>query len=429
MKSTVSNTLRWLPLLIAALALILIWQRYSGPADWRLQINLHRSAASDTTPRFNSAFVSSATDLFVHSASVAALQDGRLLSTWFGGSREGAADVNIYAAFYDPNTGQWGDNFILASRDSTREAVGRTIRKLGNPVVSQAPDGKLWLFYVSVSLGGWAGSAINASYSTDAGATWSTPARLVTSPFTNISTLVKAGPIFYSDGSLGLPVYHEFLGKFAELLRLDPQGVVVDKVRISHGKHSLQPVIVAASENQATALMRYAGGHPKRMLASYSDNGGKSWPVPQKTAQANPNSALTALRLDDGSLLGVMNNSNEGRYRLDLMRSVDEGQTWQLLKDLEGHAQFSGHKVPLAEYKPLLQDDFSRSAGAKMASSWQVFGAKLDDRVCEDDLCRFIYDYPFMLRADDGMFQLVYTWNKSFIKHLSFNQAWLDTLP
>jgi hypothetical protein len=64
-----------------------------------------------------------------------------------------------------------------------------------------------------------------------------------------------------------------------------------------------------------------------------------------------------------------------------------------------------------------------------MASSWQVFGAKLDDRVCEDDLCRFIYDYPFMLRADDGMFQLVYTWNKSFIKHLSFNQAWLDTLP
>ncbi|WP_206323709.1 exo-alpha-sialidase, partial [Pseudomonas viridiflava] len=95
---------------------------------------------------------------------------------------------------------------------------GKYIRKLGNPVIALAPDKRLWLFYVSVSVGGWAGSTVNAMVSSDMGANWSPPRQLVTSPFLNISTLVRAAPVFHADGSIGLPVYHEFLGKFAEYL-------------------------------------------------------------------------------------------------------------------------------------------------------------------------------------------------------------------
>jgi predicted neuraminidase len=419
---------KFLPLLLLVPALLLIWRQQPQDIDWRMAVSSYPAADISAAPLLRSDFASVATDLFVHAASVTELDDGRLLSAWFGGSREGASDVNIYGAFFDPATQLWGDNQILASRASTHQAMGRTIRKLGNPVVSQAPDGKLWLFYVSVSLGGWAGSAINASYSNDGGASWTTPTRLITSPFANISTLVKGAPVYYQDGSIGLPVYHEFLGKFAELLRLDADGRVVDKARISHGKHSLQPVVVPSNPNQAVALMRYAGSAPKRAMLSRTETGGQYWPVPHKTTQANPNSALSAVRLEDGSILAVMNDLDDGRHRMGLLRSVDDGENWQLLARLEGDEEYDGTKLPRAEYTPMIEQDFIDSGGPVADTRWQSYSERLDKRVCDDDMCRFIYDYPFLIRGKDGTFHLVYTWNKSFIKHLQFNRTWLDTL-
>lgn len=414
-----------LPLLVTAVALVALWQEQPVTA-WSLADQVV-SVADDaaTTPRMRCNFASSAPGRFVHAASIAALPDGRLLASWFGGSREGARDVKIYGAWFHPQQGDWGAEQVLASRPGTEQAVQRTIRKLGNPVVSQAPDGKLWLFYVSVSVGGWAGSAINATYSQDGGLSWSMPRRLITSPFLNISTLVKGTPIFYRDGSIGLPVYHEFLGKFAELLRLSGDGQVLDKIRISHGKHSLQPVIVPADKDNATALMRYAGAPPKRMLASHSNDGGKHWPVPHATGLANSNSAVTATRLADGSILGVMNDTEDGRHKLGLLRSKDEGEQWQLVKRLEGYPQWEGKQIPPADYQPLLEQAFLQCGDVE---DWHEYRQLLDERVCEDGSCRFIYDYPYMIQAGDGDFHLVYTWNKSYIKHLQFNQAWLDSL-
>src|SRR3546814_6773369 len=63
-------------------------------------------------------------------------------------------------------------------------------------------------------------------YSDDLGKTWSTPRQLITTPFLNISTLVRNAPVFHQDGTIGLPVYHEFLGKFAEYLYISPNGEV-----------------------------------------------------------------------------------------------------------------------------------------------------------------------------------------------------------
>ncbi|MDH2242632.1 exo-alpha-sialidase, partial [Pseudomonas sp. GD03909] len=126
-------------------------------------------------PFYSTRFASSDIDEFVHASSVTSLPDGGLMAVWFAGSREGAADVQVRGARYDALTGEWGSELVLATRESTQEATQKHIRKLGNPVIALAPDNKLWLFYVSVSIGGWAGSAINAMYSDDLGETWSTP--------------------------------------------------------------------------------------------------------------------------------------------------------------------------------------------------------------------------------------------------------------
>jgi predicted neuraminidase len=163
------------------------------------------AAAPVSAPAFRARFASSDMDDFVHSASITGLPGGDLMAVWFAGSREGAADVQIRAARFDAGSNQWGAERVLASRESTQRAVGKHIRKLGNPVISLAPDNRLWLFYVSVSIGGWAGSAVNAMVSDDLGQTWSAPRQLVTSPFLNISTLVRAACRCTTSSSASFP--------------------------------------------------------------------------------------------------------------------------------------------------------------------------------------------------------------------------------
>ena len=50
----------------------------------------------------------------------------------------------------------------------------------------------------------------------------------------------------------------------------------------------------------------------------------------------------------------------------------------------------------------------------------------LDERVCKNSGCEFQYEYPYFAKSADGFYHLVYSWNNSFIKHVSFNDAWLE---
>jgi len=147
-----------------------------------------------------------------HSAGAVELGNGDILAIWYGGSGERKEDVSIYKNRWSASAEKWGRESKIIDVEQTRDGTGRFARKLGNPVVTRGPDNALWLFYVS-AIGGWATSTVNLTTSTDEGEHWSPPRRLQISPFLNISTLVKGKPIHYSDGSIGLPVYHEFFWK------------------------------------------------------------------------------------------------------------------------------------------------------------------------------------------------------------------------
>jgi len=47
-------------------------------------------------------------------------------------------------------------------------------------------------------------------------------------------------------------------------------------------------------------------------------------------------------------------------------------------------------------------------------------------RMCSAKGCTFDYEYPYFTRDRKGAYHLVYSWNDMFIKHLSFNEAWLS---
>ena len=332
-------------------------------------------------PLFRERFASSGDTQEVHASTAYVHQPGGLTAFWYGGTREGARDVSIYQARLEGD--QWAKPRVVLQRRQMKSELKRHIRKLGNPVVYQHPDGRLWLFFVTVSVGGWAGSSISLVESTDNGQSWSRARRLVTSPFFNLSTLVKGSAFRYADGTVGLPVYHEFLGKFGELLRLDSDGSVIDKTRFTSGRHALQPEIAILDQDKAVGVLRYAGPPPRRVLHMASDDAGRTWSVPQKIHLPNPDSAIDVLAIDKRRLVAVLNDVDDARWRLVLAVSNNLGIDWQTIRVLEQ------------------QQD-------------------------EKDVNRYQFSYPWLLRSPAGDFHVLYTWNKTRIKHVEFNRSWLE---
>ena len=313
-----------------------------------------------------------------HAATLAELPDGRLAAAWFAGSREGASDVAVWFSLLD--TQGWQAPQAIATRESTAGANFAHVRKVGNPVLYRQGD-TLHLWYVSVAVGGWAGSAIQHTRSMDNGTSWQRVEKLPTSPFANISTLVRTPPLPLADGGLGLPVYHEFIAKHGEWLRLSADGRIVDKVRLSHPVRTLQPAVVALDEHRALALLRDAGPGPGRVQAARSGDAGLTWQAGEALPVPNPNASVALLRLRSGRLL-LAGNPPDGRDALHLWLSADEGKTWALRRTVESSAD----------------------GGAE-------------------------FSYPALLLGHDGRIHLAYTWRRQGIKHASFSEAWLDAAP
>ena len=319
----------------------------------------------------------------VHAASLIALKDGAVRAFWFAGSREGAADVSIYSAVFDPRSSSWSAPTVVMDRVSAETGLSRYIAKLGNPVPSRMADGRLQLFFVTVSIGGWAGSSISSIMSDDEGLTWNNPQRLISSPLINLSTLVKSPPVLFTDGRLGLPAYHEWIGRFGEFLRVDA-GQVIDKRRMSSGRGAIQPLVFVNSAQEGTAYFRQtrSSSQAKQVPVSQTQNAGQSWQVAEDLPMANPNSAVAGLQFNNGVRILVLNNIETGRYRLTLLMSDPKSNQWQVIEVLE------------------------------------------DDEALPDQN-RKEFSYPYLISVDGNDAHLVYTWDRKKIRHRYFSGAWL----
>lgn len=336
------------------------------------------------TPLFRSQALDNAAQASVHGATLTSHTNG-WLAAWYGGTREGAKDVQIFlsqAAPGDHNRAvdlNWSKPTALLSSHTLGQDLNRYVKKLGNPVLFTTPNQKVWLFFVSVSVGGWAGSAINVMVSDDGGQTFSPPQRLTTSPFFNVSTLVRNRPIALANGGMVIPVYHEFIGKFCELLWLDADGNITDKQRLSWGRTTLQPSIVAENERKAAVFMRISA--PKTHIeVTITEDAGAHFTKPTAINLPNANAAIDAALLPDNRWLLIYNHDPVARDKLSLATAEDPLGPWV-------------QRVILDEYRP--DTNFAR------------------------------FSYPVLV-TDQHNYHLLYTVERSFIQSVVFNANWLS---
>jgi predicted neuraminidase len=313
-----------------------------------------------------------------HVASICELPDGRLAATWYAGTREGAGDVAIYFATRAAGDSRWSAPRPIVTRESAARDLNRYIRKVGNAVVFANSAGRLSLLYVTVSVGGWSGSSLNLTTSTDGGETWTQSQRLTLSPFFNLAELVKNAPAALIYGQWAVPIYHELVSTFPEVLWLEEaqDGIRVSKSRVSAGWFGYQPALTPLGLNAALAVLRNDDA-VKTVSIARTDDGGKTWSAPHSLDLPNPDAGLGAIRLSDGRLLLAFNDSKTGRDNLRLALSTDEGQTW-----------------------------------ARIATVAEEPGAD--------------FSYPFLMQASNGDVHLVYTWKRAAIRHVVFNIPWLN---
>lgn len=323
----------------------------------------------------------------VHSATIALLPadapegDG-IRAWWYAGTREGARDVAIHTAHYSPDIDAWSPAREFLTRTHAADHLARHVKKLGNPVAFLAPDDRLWVFFVSVSLGGWATSAINYTVSADGGVTFGPIRRLTTSPFFNLSTLVRSPPVARRDGGLILPVYHEFVGKFAEIVTLDAEGRVRDKRRISRGRHALQPALVPTGPKETLVFLRNAGPQPRRVLQASSQDAGRTFTRPRPTNLPNPDSAVAGGLLATGHVALLYNPSATTRNALSLAvaSAADDWEQWTKLHDFEQAPPASGRH----------------------------------------------FAYPAWLQDRQGRYHAVWSHQRQHIRHVMINQTWIN---
>ena len=100
------------------------------------------------------------------------------------------------------------------------------------------------------------------------------------------------------------------------------------------GGGAIQPSLALNTDGSLTILMRDNGPAPKRLMKSVSSDGGYTWSSVVDTDVPNPGTAADVVVLQSGNRALVLNDIEEGRHRLSVWLSADEGKTWPYHKIL-----------------------------------------------------------------------------------------------
>lgn len=279
---------------------------------------------------------------YKHPSSITELTNGDLLLAYFGGGGEYELETAVFGSRLAAGSSTWTPPERLA---------GNPMYSMGNPVIWQAPDERVWLFFVVRPGATWSTSRIGAKISNDAGRSWSDTFMITF----DAGTMVRSRPIVLTDGHYLLPIYHE-TGEDTEMTAPDTSSLFLrfnpatrewsrsNLVRSRMG--NLQPAAVELAPNHLLALCRRGGdylpGNDGYVVKTESHDGGRSWSAGVETSFPNPNASVELLRLRSGHLLFIYNHSMDQRTPLRAVLSTDRGSSWPRHLDLaSGPGSFS----------------------------------------------------------------------------------------
>ncbi|MEK7793577.1 MAG: sialidase family protein [Candidatus Hydrogenedentota bacterium] len=273
---------------------------------------------------------------YKHPASITELANGDLYIAYYGGTGEYGDDTAVYGSRLVLGQKEWWDPEVIADTPDRGE---------GNPVVWQAPDGIVWLFYVNRYGPTWSNARVHAKISKDGAQTWSDPFVMNFEE----GSMVRGQPLALSSGDYLVPFYHE-TGNDTEMtasdtvsyfMRYDPKTKEwTESERIRSKMGNLQAQAVELSPDHVVAYIRRGGNFEPTdhgyTLRAESRDGGRTWSEAVETEFLNPNSAVDFIKLKNGHLLLVYNDNMNERTPLTVAISTDNDKTYSHRRDIAG---------------------------------------------------------------------------------------------
>lgn len=238
----------------------------------------------------------------------------------------------------------------------------------GNPVLYAESD-RVWLFQAVVPLG-WATSSIEFQVSEDRGHTWSEPVRL-NGP---LGANVRYPPVRTASGQLLLPAYSDWFGRSLFYHSDDGRNWRLGtSIPTDPPFLNVQPSLVRLPGGRILAILRNQGAG--WLWVTASDDGGRTWAQSRDSGFVSPAAPGAIYRLNSDRLMLVYNNHPSRRRNLTAALSPDAGASWPFRRVL-----------------------------------------------VDEDIAVM---YPDVTQSPDGLIHVVYTHGRSYIGHLTFNEAWM----
>ena len=305
-----------------------------------------------------------------HASTIVETRRGNLVAAYFGGTYERNPDCCIWVNIKRKGSDTWTAPILAADGDGVA---------CWNPVLTEMPDGELWLFYkVGVNVVGWTGWLVKSK---DGGRTWSKPEQLpdgFLGPIKNKPLLLGNRLICGSSTEQNGWRFHveiydlktkewHYVGPVESTLA--PPTEKPDTLRPID---CIQPSLLQLKDGRLQVLMRTRNGF---LATSYSSDDGETWSPVTLTDIPNNQSGTDAVTLRDGRHVLVYNNfqtingTKKGpRTPLSVAVSDDDGRSW--------------HHVLTLEDSPVAQ-----------------------------------YSYPAVIQGRDGSLHITYTWRRQRVAY------------
>ncbi|MEX2172154.1 MAG: sialidase family protein [Pirellulales bacterium] len=348
-----------------------------------------------------------------HASGIVECPNGDLLVSWYRGSGERSSDdVAVYGARQSRGQSEWSEPFLMADTPGFPDC---------NTCMWIDGQDRLWLCWPIIIANTWESCLTTYRVSSDyerpgvpvwdeSGLVLLKPADFQAEAERLLDELLETGPKLPERARGGIDAAREKLGNklFQRLgwqprckptilpsgrivlpLYTDTFSISIMAISDDDGKTwyaskpligfgNIQPAVLRRDDGTLVAYMRENGPRGKiRMSASKDD--GITWGPVGDGDLPNPGAGIDGVRLADGKWLLVYNDTTQGRNKLAVSISDDEGKSWKWTRHLENQPEGSFH-------------------------------------------------YPAVIQGRDGNIHAVYTYSVSdgeSMKHAEFNTAWV----
>jgi len=358
-----------------------------------------------------------------HGSCIVELPNGDLLVCWYNGSGERTADdVKVEGMRKRKGARTWSGRFLMADTIGFPDC---------NPCMFVDPQGRLWLMWVAIIANRWETALLRYQISDNPRGTgaprWTHSDILILKPgdefaqivakqcdedekridqilpperreeglaylaerrknaadkyFRRMGWMTRVHPFVLDGKRIIVPLYSDGFD-FSIMAISDDGGKTWQASRPLVSFGGVQPSLVQKRDGTLVAYMRDNGPPPQRVMRSESRDGGMTWSPVVDDDIPNPGSGLEVIRLQNGHWVMVCNDTEQGRHRLAVLISDDEGKSWKWKRYLENDPPGAGS-----------------------------------------------YSYPSVIQAKDGTLHVTYSWSQpgkgSCIKYAHFNEEWV----